>query len=102
MPRNDDLKIGKLYDVSGYIAVVSGGGTGIGLMITQALIANGASKVYITGRRQEVLDTVVKEYSEQEAGQGKIIAYVYIHSRIQLYIAWNLTLIINGNISVSW
>jgi len=44
--------------------------TGIGLMITQALSANGA-KVYITGRREDALETVVKTYNQ---GPGKIIA----------------------------
>ena len=51
-------------------AVVTGGATGIGLMITQALQSNGA-KVYITGRRQEVLDQTVKMYS---TGPGQISA----------------------------
>lgn len=51
-------------------AVVTGGATGIGLMMTQALQANGA-KVYITGRRKEVLDQTVKLYS---TGPGQIIA----------------------------
>jgi NAD(P)-dependent dehydrogenase (short-subunit alcohol dehydrogenase family) len=32
----------KLFDVSGYVCVVTGGGTGIGLMCSQALAANGA------------------------------------------------------------
>lgn len=40
-----------------------GGGSGIGLMITQTLVANGA-KVYITGRTAEKLDRVVEKYSE--------------------------------------
>lgn len=46
-----------------------GGGSGIGLMITQALVANGA-KVYITGRTKEKLDRVVEKYSE---GEGSIV-----------------------------
>ena len=69
---NEDLKVGKLFDVSHVTAVVTGGGTGIGLMITQALQSNGA-KVYITGRREEALDKVVEQYS---TGPGKIIACV--------------------------
>jgi NADPH:quinone reductase-like Zn-dependent oxidoreductase len=67
---NDDLKASKLFDVSHITAVVTGGGTGIGLMITQALVSNGA-KVYITGRRGEALENVVKQYN---SGPGKIVA----------------------------
>ncbi|KAI1100625.1 NAD(P)-binding protein [Jackrogersella minutella] len=44
-----------LFNVKGMVAVVTGGGTGIGLMITKALAANGAAKVYILGRRLDVL-----------------------------------------------
>jgi NAD(P)-dependent dehydrogenase (short-subunit alcohol dehydrogenase family) len=51
------------------LTVFSGGGSGIGLMATQALVANGA-KVYITGRTKEKLDNVAKQYSE---GSGSII-----------------------------
>ncbi len=67
---NDDLKASKLFDVSHITAVVTGGGTGIGLMITQALVSNGA-KVYITGRREEALENVVEQYN---TGPGKIVA----------------------------
>ncbi|SLM40744.1 short chain dehydrogenase reductase [Lasallia pustulata] len=67
---NEDLKSSKLFDVSNCTAVVTGGGTGIGLMITQALVSNGA-KVYITGRREEALNSVVDQYN---TGPGKILA----------------------------
>lgn len=43
------------------------GGTGIGLMATQALAANGA-KVYITGRRMEVLENAAKTHDPAEGG----------------------------------
>ncbi|BGP14298.1 hypothetical protein JCM10213_007729 [Rhodosporidiobolus nylandii] len=61
----------KLFSVKGLTAVVTGGGTGIGLMATQALAANGA-RVYIVGRRQEALDNVVKTYGPSV--EGEIIA----------------------------
>lgn len=68
---NEELKLDKLFDVSKFTAVVTGGGTGIGLMITQALVVNGA-RVYITGRREEALQKVVDQYN---TGPGKIVAY---------------------------
>jgi NADPH:quinone reductase-like Zn-dependent oxidoreductase len=67
--NTDDLKGSKLFDVSHVTAVVTGGGTGIGLMITQALVANGA-KVYITSRREEVLDKTAEIWS---SSSGQII-----------------------------
>ncbi|KAL9947744.1 hypothetical protein D7B24_002455 [Verticillium nonalfalfae] len=57
-----------LFDLSEKVALVTGGGTGIGLMATQALSANGA-KVYITGRTQEKLDNVVKTYGQNIRGE---------------------------------
>jgi len=66
---NEQLKGSKLFDVSHVTAIVTGGGTGIGLMITQALVANGA-KVYITSRREEVL----KKTEELYGADGKIIS----------------------------
>jgi hypothetical protein len=68
---NELLNVNKLYDVSNYTAVVTGGGTGIGLMITQTLVANGA-KVYITGRRGDALDKVVEKYGK--GAKGSIVA----------------------------
>ncbi|CAE6410967.1 unnamed protein product [Rhizoctonia solani] len=59
-----------VYDVSGRIALVTGGGTGIGLMITQALAANGA-KVYVGSRRSEVIENVSEEHGSKL--EGKII-----------------------------
>lgn len=70
--NNEELTGSKLFDVSHVTALVTGGGTGIGLMITQALVANGA-KVYITSRREEVLKKTEDLYS---SGPGKIIPLV--------------------------
>ncbi|KAK2004240.1 short-chain dehydrogenase/reductase [Colletotrichum falcatum] len=58
-----------LFSVKGLIAVVTGGGTGIGLMIAQGLEANGAT-VYIIGRRKETLE---KAASTAKHGNIRII-----------------------------
>lgn len=70
--NTDELKNTKLFDVSHVTAIVTGGGTGIGLMITQALVANGA-KVYITSRREEVLK---KTQELHDHSNGQIIPIV--------------------------
>ncbi|KAL8289810.1 hypothetical protein RB597_001443 [Gaeumannomyces tritici] len=56
-----------LFRVDGLVAVITGGGTGIGLLMTQALVANGASKVFILGRRMQVLETAAA------GSEGKIV-----------------------------
>ncbi|KAI1326610.1 short chain dehydrogenase [Xylariaceae sp. FL0255] len=60
--KSEDVALGaaNLFNVNGLVAVVTGGGTGIGLMITKALIANGAAKVYVLGRRLNVLEEATK------------------------------------------
>jgi len=56
-----------LFDCTGLVAVVTGGGTGIGLVMARALEANGAT-VYIVGRRQDRLAAAAKL-----AQHGKLI-----------------------------
>ena len=55
------LEAANLFNVKGLVAVITGGGSGIGLMMTKALALNGAHKVYIVGRRKEVLEAAAKE-----------------------------------------
>lgn len=43
------------YTYSDQVAVVTGGSTGIGLAIAKALLADGARRVYVTGRTAETL-----------------------------------------------
>lgn len=52
-----------LFDVSGKVAVVSGGSSGIGFMMAQGLLENGA-KVYITARKVGQLEEAAKALSE--------------------------------------
>lgn len=72
MAETHHFDVAKLFSVKDWVCVVTGGGTGIGLMATQALAANGA-KVYITGRRLEALENAAKEHAPESSTGGKII-----------------------------
>lgn len=52
-----------LFSLSNKLAVVTGGGTGLGFGITKAFAEAGAT-VIITGRREEVLKEAVKKFGE--------------------------------------
>lgn len=52
-----------LFDVSGKVAVVTGGSTGIGAMIARGFVENGV-KTYITARKQPQLDETAAALSE--------------------------------------
>ncbi|KAH8905252.1 NAD(P)-binding protein [Coniochaeta sp. PMI_546] len=45
-----------LFSVAGLVAVITGGGSGLGRHMAHSLAANGARKVYILGRRLETLE----------------------------------------------
>lgn len=64
-----------LFNLEDYVAVVTGGGTGIGLMIAQAFANNGA-RVYITGRRKDVLDRTIATWGTNLAHpKGQLIPW---------------------------
>ena len=65
-----DLRTQSLFNIKGWVAIVTGGGTGLGLMTASALAANGV-KVYITGRRVEKIKDA--EMQDSESG-GSITA----------------------------
>lgn len=65
---NANFKLENLFSVKDKVALITGGGTGIGLMATQALAVNGA-KVYIVGRTGSKLDRVVETYGQNLSGQ---------------------------------
>ncbi|KAK8849386.1 hypothetical protein IAR55_004718 [Kwoniella newhampshirensis] len=67
------LDTSKLFNVDGWVAVVTGGGTGLGLVTATALAENGA-RVYITGRRAEPLQAAVDEYKALKRGKGEILS----------------------------
>ncbi|SCV67405.1 BQ2448_5016 [Microbotryum intermedium] len=61
--------IPELFRVEGLVALITGGGTGIGMMCAHALAQNGV-RVYIVGRRKEVLDAATEEYRKLETAGG--------------------------------
>lgn len=66
--NNADFQLSEVFNVKGKVALVTGGGTGIGLMCTQALAVNGA-KVYITSRNLEKLQKVAETYGKDTPGE---------------------------------
>ncbi|KAK0235441.1 hypothetical protein EDD85DRAFT_843032 [Armillaria nabsnona] len=78
--QNQKFTVGALFNVTDWVCVVTGGGTGIGLMIAQAFANNGA-RVYITGRRQDVLQQAVNSWGTSLVHQkGKIIGVSCDHT----------------------
>ncbi|CCL99681.1 uncharacterized protein FIBRA_01702 [Fibroporia radiculosa] len=67
-----NLSLDKLFDLNDRIALVTGGGTGIGWMIAEALAVNGA-RVYITGRRKDVLEQATAKFERDNKGNGSVI-----------------------------
>ncbi|MEQ6118740.1 SDR family oxidoreductase [Reichenbachiella sp. MALMAid0571] len=57
-----------VFSLEGKLALVTGGGTGIGLGISRAFVQAGA-RVVITGRRESVLQEASKELGEQSLYQ---------------------------------
>jgi NAD(P)-dependent dehydrogenase (short-subunit alcohol dehydrogenase family) len=64
------LTAASLFNTKGWTAIVTGGGSGLGLITAQALAANGV-KVYVTGRRVDKLHAAEMKH---EASGGQIIA----------------------------
>jgi len=58
------LSLKSMFDLSGRVALVTGGGSGIGLMIASGLATNGA-KVYIASRRLEMLQNVSSDWAKK-------------------------------------
>lgn len=56
-----------LFSVNGLNIVITGGGSGLGAYMARALAVNGASKVFILGRRREALDRTKSSLPEEYA-----------------------------------
>ena len=73
MTSNQHLKAESLFGLDGKVALVTGGGTGIGLMIAKGLAVNGAI-VYIASRRRGVVEKAADDFNTQGGGGGKLVA----------------------------
>jgi len=56
-----DLGVANLFNVKDMVFVITGGGSGLGEIMALALDNNGASKVFVLGRRQASLDAVASK-----------------------------------------
>jgi len=65
------MDIGNLFSIRGKVALVTGGGSGIGSMATEALVRAGC-KVYIASRRLASCEAVADELNA--VGPGEVIA----------------------------
>ncbi|EPE36849.1 NAD(P)-binding Rossmann-fold containing protein [Glarea lozoyensis ATCC 20868] len=63
------MDISQLFSVKGLVVVITGGGSGLGLIMAKALEANGAAKVFILGR-----DILKLENAAKQSKHGNIIS----------------------------
>jgi len=104
-----DFSLQSLFNVRGKIALVTGGGTGIGKTIASALVQNGA-KVYIAARKEAQLKEATAELNALGPGSAHYIVAnlsnkagvdALISSLAALEPAMTLHILVN-NSGVSW
>ncbi|KAL8377693.1 hypothetical protein RB595_008400 [Gaeumannomyces hyphopodioides] len=76
----------KLFSVPGLVAVVTGGGTGIGRTMALALAHNGARRVYVLGRRLDKLHETALLGPSRRPDDGPVIVPIQtdVTSKAQL------------------
>ena len=58
-----DFSIKNWYDLSGQVAVVTGGATGLGLAITRCLVSAGAKVAVVASRAPELVADTLAEFA---------------------------------------
>ncbi|KAK4677000.1 hypothetical protein QC764_409140 [Podospora pseudoanserina] len=76
--------VSQLFSVKGIVALITGGGTGIGLILTRTLALGGASRIYILGRRLAVLQSAATTVNALVGKNVVIPLYCDITSRISI------------------
>lgn len=66
------MRTSPLFDVSGKVALVTGGAQGLGRMMADALVGAGM-RTLITSRRQEILDRAVAELGANGTCEGIVV-----------------------------
>ena len=61
--QKETIDVATLFSLKGKTALITGGSSGIGLMIARGFVESGV-KVYITSRKKDVCDKIAKELSE--------------------------------------
>jgi NAD(P)-dependent dehydrogenase (short-subunit alcohol dehydrogenase family) len=56
------LQAANLYNIKGLVAVITGGGSGLGRTMALTLATNGASKIFILGRRADALQETISQF----------------------------------------
>ena len=69
---NEAFNRNTLFNADGLVAVITGGGSGIGLTFARTLATNGAKAVYIIGRRVEVVEDAASSHENIHALRGDI------------------------------
>ncbi|CAK7225975.1 hypothetical protein SBRCBS47491_006070 [Sporothrix bragantina] len=67
------LNPASLFSTRGQVALITGGGTGIGLVMARAIAEAGAAKVYIAGRRKAVLEQAAASVNSQLGGASVLV-----------------------------
>ena len=77
------LQTENLFNVSGLVAVITGGGAGFGALMALALAENGEQKVYIIGRREEPLKELAAKYPGYDPFPSHVYAIVGLIANTQ-------------------